>query len=111
MLCGTANPYLALAALLSAGLNGLNSRLPLTAGDCQHDPASLSAAEREALGIRNRMPAGIDESLEALKRDAPLREVIGPRLAAAYSAVTREWNELLRAMDDHERHKFLLADY
>ena len=45
MLCGTANPYLALATLLSAGLDGLNSRLPLTAGDCQHDPASRHRRE------------------------------------------------------------------
>lgn len=110
-LCGTANPYVALAALLAAGLDGLRRSLSFTTIDCQHDPASLSDAQRHALGIRYRLPASINESLDALEQDALLRETIGLRLAAAYSAVTRDWNDHLRAMDEHDRHEFLLANY
>lgn len=32
--CGMANPYASLAAILAAGIDGLNRSLPLTAGDC-----------------------------------------------------------------------------
>ncbi|KAM4057425.1 glutamine synthetase, catalytic domain-containing protein [Hirsutella rhossiliensis] len=110
-LCGTANPYLALAALLAAGLDGLRGRMAFTTADCQQDPAKLSDAQRQALGIRHRLPTSVDESLEALEQDAPLREIMGTRLAAGYSAVTREWNDDLRAMDEHDRHEFLLANY
>ncbi|KJZ71111.1 hypothetical protein HIM_09465 [Hirsutella minnesotensis 3608] len=111
-LCPTANPYVALAALLAAGLDGLRSRLTLEPWvDCQHDPATLSEAVRLELGIHQCLPKTIEESLEALAQDDGLRETMGQDLAAAHVAVTREWNSHLRAMDEDKRHKFLLRNY
>ncbi|KAK5992937.1 Protein fluG [Cladobotryum mycophilum] len=110
-LCGTANPYVAMAALLAAGLDGMQRRLSFTTEDCQQDPSRLSDAEREALGIRDRLPVSIEESLKALEWDFTLCSIIGERLVTPYAAVTREWNDHLRTMDEHERHEFLLANY
>lgn len=109
--CGTANPYLTLLALLAAGLDGLRRNLRLAMSDCQQDPSKLSDSERLSLGIDQHLPASVEESLEMLERDAQLRETIGLSLAAAYSAVTRAWNQQLRTMSEHDRHEYLLANY
>ncbi|KAJ3493928.1 hypothetical protein NLG97_g4411 [Lecanicillium saksenae] len=49
--CGTANPYIAMAAILAAGSIGLRERLRLTLLDCPGDPSNLSPGKRQALGI------------------------------------------------------------
>jgi glutamine synthetase len=84
----SANPYLALGALLAAGLDGIERELepgePLTV-----DPGALSEQERRRLGIL-RLPTRLSEALEALERDAVLTEALGPRLSTAYLAVKRQ---------------------
>ncbi|KJZ72292.1 hypothetical protein HIM_08333 [Hirsutella minnesotensis 3608] len=109
-MCGTANPYLALTALLAAGLDGMRQRLTLADG-CQLDPSSLSDAQRQHLGIHHRLPATIGESLDALEQDPSLHEVIGVRLVAAYSAVTRAWDDYLQSLGEEERNELLLKLY
>ena len=81
------NPYLAMGALLAAGLDGiLNTIDP---GQPQEiDPGNYSDEEREKLGIR-RLPTSLDEALNELEREAVLREALGPLLAASYVAVKR----------------------
>lgn len=63
----TSNPYLALAAIVRAGLAGLNDDLscpPVHSGD----PAELTEAEREQKGLQ-RLPETLVDALAALKRD------------------------------------------
>ncbi|WP_176085645.1 glutamine synthetase family protein [Martelella sp. HB161492] len=63
----TANPYLALAALVLAGLEGCKKRLgppPVFSGD----PAALSDAEREEAGLY-RLPENLPDALAALAAD------------------------------------------
>ena len=81
------NPYLALAGLIAAGLDGV--RRQLDPGEpVDVDPANLSEEERERRGIR-RLPQSLDAALDALEADSLLREVLGPLLARAYVAVKR----------------------
>jgi glutamine synthetase len=64
----TANPYLALAALIRAGLDGVERKLaapPVFSGD----PGALSQAEREALGL-SRLPETLDAALDRLEGGA-----------------------------------------
>jgi glutamine synthetase len=86
----TCNPYLALGALLAAGLDGLERGLeppePVSV-----DPATLSEDERARRGIV-RLPATQAEALDALAADELLLAALGPTLAQAYLAVRRsEW--------------------
>jgi glutamine synthetase len=86
----TCNPYLALGALLAAGLDGLERGLeppePVSV-----DPATLSEDERARRGIV-RLPATQEEALDALAADELLLDALGPTLAQAYLAVRRsEW--------------------
>jgi glutamine synthetase len=81
------NPYLALGALIAAGLDGV--RRELEPGEpVDVDPADLDDAERERRGIR-RLPQSLDAALDALEADAVLTAALGPLLARSYVAVKR----------------------
>ncbi len=81
------NPYLALGALLAAGLDGIERKLDPGAPTLV-DPDTLSDAERAQRGIR-RLPQSLGEALDALERDEVLREALGEVLLHEYLAVKR----------------------
>lgn len=83
----SANPYLAIAALIFAGLDGVvgSARLP---APVDVDPATLPQDERDRLGIR-RLPASLAESTEAFAADQSLTGDFGAELTAALLAVRR----------------------
>lgn len=72
----TGNPYLLLAALIAAGIDGLDCRLdpgdPVT-GDIGH----ISQAELDRRGIR-LLPRSADEALNAVEADAVVMGALGP---------------------------------
>jgi glutamine synthetase len=79
---GSANPYLATASLLFAGLHGLREELPLPepiAGDAY----SLGDAAGEPL------PDSLDAALDALERDQYLRDAMGPAIVDTFCALKR----------------------
>ncbi len=81
------NPYLAIGALLAAGLDGIKNNID--PGQPQEiDPGNYSDEEREQHGIR-RLPTSLDEALDELERDTVLIEALGPLLASSYIAVKR----------------------
>jgi len=81
------NPYLAMGALLAAGMDGVQNHID--PGDPQEiDPGNYSDEEREQRGIR-RLPTTLDEALDELERDHVLMEALGPLLASSYIAVKR----------------------
>jgi glutamine synthetase len=81
------NPYLALGALLAAGLDGI--RREIEPGDpVDVDPGNLSDDERERRGIA-RLPESLDAALDALQSDAVLTDALGSLLSSAYLAVKR----------------------
>lgn len=90
---GSANPYLALAGAITAGLDGL--RKGLDPGEpVEGDPGLLSDDERVRRHILP-VPHSLERALDALERDAVLLEMLGPPLARSYMAVRRgEWEAL-----------------
>ena len=88
---GSANPYLALAAVVEAGMMGLAESLdPPVSVDA--DPAKLDPAEREARGVR-RVPETLEPCLAAA---APLAQNwFGALFWTAYSAVRQ--NDIMDA--------------
>jgi glutamine synthetase len=81
------NPYLALGALIYAGLDGIRSKLD--PGEAVNvDPALLSDAERARIGA-HRLPASLNAALDALVTDELLMDMLGPLRSAAYLAVKR----------------------
>ncbi|MFE0476503.1 glutamine synthetase [Streptomyces sp. NPDC058947] len=95
-----ANPYLAIAALIAAGLDGLRSSAVLPE-ETTGDPARLSEAERAARGVR-RLPVSLEQAVAEFRADETLRAALGPVLADAVIAV--RFGELARVagLDDEQ---------
>ncbi|HEV8584653.1 MAG TPA: glutamine synthetase family protein [Methylomirabilota bacterium] len=89
----TCNPYLALGALIAAGLDGVRRGLDLPA-EVTVDPGYWSDDERRRRGIAP-LPRSLGEALDALAADKTLVESLGSARARAYMAVKRmEWEAL-----------------
>jgi len=89
----SSNPYLALGALIAAGLDGLERNLELPA-EVTVDPGHIPEEERRARGI-DLLPQNLSESLEALRKDQVLLKALGNDLARSFTAVRQaEWEAL-----------------
>jgi glutamine synthetase len=82
-----ANPYLALGALVRAGLDGVRRELA-PASVLDRDPALLDDAQSRAYGV-GALPASLAQALQALADDETARGWMGPLLYDAYTAVKR----------------------
>ncbi|KAF7313130.1 1,2-dihydroxy-3-keto-5-methylthiopentene dioxygenase [Mycena kentingensis (nom. inval.)] len=94
---GTANPYLALSAILAGGLIGLASKRELRMRDCRgpRPAAELSEEERRELGIRYRMPLSAEEGQKCLEDDRALQDRLGTEFVEKYLRVNRMLDSLL----------------
>ena len=108
---GLANPYLALGAILGAGLQGILDKEPLTLKDCLKDPATLTERERDELGISERLPQSIGEALECLDHDIPLREILGEAAVDTYLTVKNTECDALQKMEAGRRRNWLIERY
>ncbi|MDR1213089.1 MAG: glutamine synthetase family protein [Propionibacteriaceae bacterium] len=70
-----ANPYLAFALILSAGLDGIDRGLELPPG-AEDDVWSLTDRERKAMGIAP-LPRNLDEAISAMERSELAAETLG----------------------------------
>lgn len=105
----SANPYLALGAVIAAGLDGIRRQLEL--GDpILSDPGHLSDAERQQRQI-DRLPANLGEAIGHLSRNETLLNALGPDLSQAFLAVRKaEW-EALQHLSLEEEVNLLLERY
>lgn len=105
----SANPYLALGALLAAGMDGLRRELPLPP-EATVDPGLLSSEERERMGF-DPLPTSLGQALDALREDTVLLGSLGPARARAYLAVKQmEW-EALKELTLEEEVRLLAERY
>jgi glutamine synthetase len=99
----TANPYLALGALIAAGLDGVRRGLMPPEGQLAlDDPTKLSETEREEREIR-RLPMDLSTAIDELECDEVLLESLGEPLAEAFLTVRRsEWDAFRLAGESYE---------
>ncbi|KAI0264621.1 glutamine synthetase/guanido kinase [Gloeopeniophorella convolvens] len=81
---GTANPYIALAAILGVGLAGVEKGLELGIKEVQGPAFQLSEEELAERGIVGRLRRTIDSAREAARQDAVVREVLGREFVEKY---------------------------
>ncbi len=105
----TANPYLALGAAITAGLDGVRRGLEL-AEPIQGDPGLLSDDERTARGS-DALPTDHEAALAELERDDLLTCALGPELTRSYVAVKRNEWQALKDMSLEEQAELLLERY
>ncbi len=83
----SANPYLALGALIAAGLDGVERALD-PGEPAQHDPAQLTPAEWERSKIR-ALPSSMHAALDELEKSPVLLASMNDLLRRCYLAVRR----------------------
>jgi glutamine synthetase len=97
---GTANAYLAAAAALFAGVDGIDRKL---------DPGEPAAGD--SYGIEDRWPAmpfSLGEALDALEADTVLSGMLGEQFVQAFVTLKRnEVNRFARAVTDWELREYL----
>jgi glutamine synthetase len=89
----SANPYLAFATMLGAGLKGIEEKLELEPGQVDN-LYDINDAERRKRGIQD-LPSNLSEALSKANKGTLPREVLGESLAENYLAIKR------REFDDY----------
>jgi glutamine synthetase len=96
----SANPYLALGALVRAGVDGVRRELPAPAM-LDRDPAVLDEADAERFGV-GALPASLEDAMAALADDTTARAWMGPLLYEAYASVKRAEIDAASGLDIEE---------
>jgi glutamine synthetase len=100
------NPYLALAVMLQAGLDGIKRDL-----DCP-DPVRENIYEfdeekREEYGIET-LPENLGEAIDALEADEVVQDALGPHVAEKFAEAKRaEFGEYVAEVSDWELDRYL----
>ncbi|HEV2980520.1 MAG TPA: glutamine synthetase family protein [Solirubrobacteraceae bacterium] len=95
-----ANPYLALGAIVRAGLEGLRHKLPPPAL-LEVDPTGLEGAEAQRFGV-GALPATLAQALDALDSDNTVRGWMDARMYEAYVGIKRAELDAAGALDAGE---------
>jgi glutamine synthetase len=105
----SSNPYLALGAVIAAGLDGIREQLQL-GRPVQQDPGYLSEDEHTKYNIAP-LPSSLGDALIHLKNDVAVMRALGNELARAYIGVKNaEWDALKNLTFDEEV-RLLLEKY
>ncbi|MBU1144443.1 MAG: type I glutamate--ammonia ligase [Firmicutes bacterium] len=102
----SSNPYLAMAVILAAGLDGIENNLPLI-GPVNENLFEKTAEERKALGVKN-LPDNLKEALDVLKEDDLIKEALGNHIFEKFVELkTREWDEFRSAVTEWEIKRYI----
>ncbi len=94
-----ANPYLAMAGALAAGLYGIKNKLPLE---------SAPVTGNGYLDFSNgRLPATLDEATKMMKQSVIAREILGEGFVNHYTQTREwEWRQHLKSVTDWELKRY-----
>jgi glutamine synthetase len=100
------NPYLALAAVIAAGLDGIERKLD------PGEPTNLNMYELSEQQLAEKkislLPQNLLEAIGALDSDEIVKNGLGPELAAEFIKLKRmEWTEYARHVSDWETKRYL----
>lgn len=103
---GSSNPYLATAAILAAGMDGVERKLdpgkPINENLYEWSPEKLKKA-----GIK-LLPQNLAEALDEFETDNVLRAALGEDLSQEFLTLKRmEWVEYSRHVSDWERDRYV----
>jgi glutamine synthetase len=102
----TANPYLAMAVLLAAGLDGIKNKLQAPKA-IDRNIYVMDKEEREAEGISD-LPATLKEALESLKKDSVMMEALGDHASEHFiEAKEIEWDMFRTQVHPWEREQYM----
>lgn len=101
------NPYLAFAAILAAGLDGIEQQLAAPPNVNNVDVYHFTPAELQARGIAT-LPGTLEQALDELENDPVIRAALGETLYADYMRVKRgEWDDYRIRVSQWELERYL----
>src|SRR5207244_1713503 len=101
-----ANPYLAIAVQLAAGLDGIHERID-PGEPVNKNIARMSYRERRKFRIDD-LPRDLHEALDYLEKDAVVREALGEHIYERYlDAKREEWQEYIGQVGEWELNRYL----
>jgi glutamine synthetase len=102
----SSNTYLAFAAMIAAGLDGVERGLTL--GDpVEESLFELDAATIAAKGIRE-LPGTLGEAIDELEKDSVITDALGDHVMSHYVEAKRaEWDEYRTQVSDWEVERYL----
>lgn len=99
------NPYLVTAAIIAAGLDGIDRQLE-PGEACNQNLYGMSLESIAALGIKT-LPQSLKEACDALEADPLFREVLGAEIVDEFIKLKRmEWVEYSRHVSDWEVQRY-----
>ncbi|WLS99834.1 type I glutamate--ammonia ligase [Lactobacillus helsingborgensis] len=102
----TANPYLLLAACLSAGLAGIKEeKMPMEPVTC--NLFDLTEKQRNEMGIKP-LPSTLHNALKAFKKDQLIQDALGEHLTQSFvDSKELEWSQYTQTVSDWERNRYM----
>lgn len=102
----SANPYLALAVMLAAGLDGIETRADYRE-PVNENIWEMSHRERRRLRIDD-LPHDLNEACDELEKDDVIRDALGPHVTRHFLAAKREeWREYMMQVSKWELDNYL----
>ena len=98
------NPYLAIAGILKAGLDGIKNKIvpPKVMSYEELATKNFSILEEE-----NRLPANLKDALIALSKNEVIKEALGQCYDTFIKAKSIEWNEYSAIVHEWELNKYI----
>ena len=102
----SANPYLALAVMLKAGLDGIKNKID-PGPPVNKNIYKMSHRERRRLKI-DELPGDLREAVDALEKDKVIQEALTPHILANFIAAKRaEWHDYIAQVHEWELNRYL----
>ena len=102
----SANPYLAIAAVLEAGLDGLRNELPAI-HEVDENIYQMTSKERVEKDVRN-LPDTLHNALKSLAKDEVVKGSMGDHIYRSFmEAKTREYDAYRQHVSDWERQRYM----
>jgi glutamine synthetase len=102
---GSCNPYLATAAVIAAGLDGIEKALD-PGEPSNFNLYDLSSTELAEKGIRT-LPQSLKDAIDALVADEVIRTALGPLADEFIKLKQMEWVEYMRHVSEWEVQRYL----
>jgi len=100
------NPYLALAAYITAGLDGIRNKIDPGEPNMGENMYDLGMEEIQRRGVR-LLPQSLYEALEELKKDSVVQGSLGPIAAEFLNLKDAEWREYHGVVSQWEIDRYL----
>ncbi|MEN6551926.1 MAG: glutamine synthetase [Methanobacterium sp.] len=103
----SSNPYLALGAVIAAGIHGVTQKMELEE-PVQEDPGNILQGKDYKIKI---LPSRLENTIEELEKDEIILNAMGKKLSKAYIAVKKAEIEYLKNFNLEKEVELLLEKY